>query len=831
MKQYFKLEDNIILEVFEVDTDAPAVARGFYYQYLVVLAKWIDNYISKENTFIYSEVGDDIKEVGDKLIFTQVKSYSSNLSLKSKAIRSSLFNFYLLFLKNKENLSTQFCFYTNTSITPSEKLLKSWIGDPSLEDKKLRAKSISKIRTLLKEESKSRKNKKLNNDKISETQREKIKLGFRQLTEKIEDAFTETFVTNLQWVFEYNLPETSVDSLFDSINDKLHNPLFKQKPASILRDVFLSEIFRCSQKPDPATRVLTNETIDHLLIQTDKDLDSYINNQFLNLIKIRIADLESKVNNLQSIQQSQNKILIDLREDVNELKGSGIKKLYPKFLTAVPFLNHTILGRSTISKKLFSKLQTSKAVSISGYTGIGKTVFVQYYLKTYENEYDHILWITFSNNLCSSILLNVVLLDNLEFKPFQQLQTSENLSLVCNVLGQISGKNIIVIDDFYGDQIPLQQILGIQNWHVIITSRVLINGADRFVLPELTIDTCKQIFYREIPKSYISNNHILEDLISYIQRNPSVIELSAKTILNSLDLNLEEYFENLKNLNLDAPSLDIHLHLAGENQPTQIISYFHNKLKRTNLTAEEEFHLEFLALLPYDNVNIDELALIGGLEHFEPNRTLYTNIINSLHKKGWLERQGKEVKMYRFTQDIIKYSLRKNVNPYVGFAPFFGWLTHRIDENLDKDPQQSFIFLKYAESILSSIKIKDRTSISQPLIILENALLNGYRFLGKSNAIHDRWIDLAQRAKEILSLNEFNLGTILCNTGLSYLSVNQYKQALDYLNKGISVYKGNLPQSTGLLINALCNKALVYVKLEYPSEQAHLDKCVSASFL
>ena len=70
-------------EFFEINTDAISTNRGFYYQYLVTLKKWILNYINQKENFIYCEVDDDIKEIGSKLIFTQVKCYSSVFSLKS----------------------------------------------------------------------------------------------------------------------------------------------------------------------------------------------------------------------------------------------------------------------------------------------------------------------------------------------------------------------------------------------------------------------------------------------------------------------------------------------------------------------------------------------------------------------------------------------------------------------------------------------------------------------------------------------------------------------------------------------------------------------------
>ena len=101
-----------ILNTFDVNTDAVATNRGFYYQYLSVLKKWIQNFVKDKNIVTYTEVDNDIKEVGQELIFTQIKCYSSNFSFNSEEIKNSIFNFWLLYLKyNTANENIKFCFF------------------------------------------------------------------------------------------------------------------------------------------------------------------------------------------------------------------------------------------------------------------------------------------------------------------------------------------------------------------------------------------------------------------------------------------------------------------------------------------------------------------------------------------------------------------------------------------------------------------------------------------------------------------------------------------------------------------------------------------------
>jgi len=87
------------IQLLLTNRDAAAVNRGFYYQYLNVLKKWIDNYISDNKADISTEVGDDIKEINGRIVFTQVKCYSSTFNLKSKEIHKALLNTPASFLK------------------------------------------------------------------------------------------------------------------------------------------------------------------------------------------------------------------------------------------------------------------------------------------------------------------------------------------------------------------------------------------------------------------------------------------------------------------------------------------------------------------------------------------------------------------------------------------------------------------------------------------------------------------------------------------------------------------------------------------------------------
>lgn len=234
-----------IINVFEVNTDAVATNRGFYYQYLSMLKIWINNFIEDNNIDAYSEVDQDIKQVGEDLLFTQVKCYTSSFSLNSEEVKSTLFNFFILYLKNKDLISdVKFCFATNTNVATKEKLLDEWIKDEKLNNNNLKALCCNKIKEVLAKEIKIRKNKKLSK-KNSVERRDLIKSSADNLI-LIVNLEIENFTKSIRWKFENLAPDEAIKNLKLEIEKLLENEKFKDRPISLLFGVLISEIYKRS---------------------------------------------------------------------------------------------------------------------------------------------------------------------------------------------------------------------------------------------------------------------------------------------------------------------------------------------------------------------------------------------------------------------------------------------------------------------------------------------------------------------------------------------------------------------------------------------------------
>lgn len=117
------------IQLINVNRGAAYVNRGFYFQYLTILDQWVFNFISNNDVTVYTEVGNDIKEIGKKLGFTQVKCFYVKFQLYNKNLRNEILIFFVQYLQEKEeNPSVEFHFLTNTSYSKQRKITPKMYG-------------------------------------------------------------------------------------------------------------------------------------------------------------------------------------------------------------------------------------------------------------------------------------------------------------------------------------------------------------------------------------------------------------------------------------------------------------------------------------------------------------------------------------------------------------------------------------------------------------------------------------------------------------------------------------------------------------------------------
>ncbi|WP_199426913.1 hypothetical protein [Thermaerobacillus caldiproteolyticus] len=306
------------LLLFKKETDAVGSNRGFIYQYLKTLVVWLKNYKEKKDIKIYCEVEDDIKEFDSqlkKVKYTQLKCYSSVLSLKHEDVQKSLYNFFVLFLIYDDYDGT-FSFETNTAISTKDKLLADWaLNEGRLElDTDLLEKCISETQEILINQFKiettsyeSKLSKQINNrqqslsdETLSRTKKEKLTQEITELnnklseyrekaetiSKKIKDKDTiKVFINRVQWKFSCVPPEDSMKALESEALQILESIIGKNKNSNIYFYRLFTEVSKKAVCSEIDNRVLDNQLLDIILAQTEDEIKAHISYSLIEELK------------------------------------------------------------------------------------------------------------------------------------------------------------------------------------------------------------------------------------------------------------------------------------------------------------------------------------------------------------------------------------------------------------------------------------------------------------------------------------------------------------------------------------------------------------------
>jgi len=282
------------LLLFKKDTDAIATNRGFFYQYLKTLNLWLDIYLAKDKeTEIFCETEDDIFELNEKnktVKFTQVKAYAEGFSHRSKEIKKTLFNFFILFLKYQKEYDGVFYFETNagTKINAG-KFLKEWKDNQN--DKDYVTENFTKtIQKLLLDFA----SKHLSKRKII---RKDIQLNFKKIKGEIYSDNFNDFIHRIRWQF---LDKDTKDAIIE-INILIKEKIKRlPKHTEIIDIVFarlLTEIYKRSSENEIKNRILSTYLLDTILNETSKEIETKIHKNIAVLMEtnFRILDKVDKI--------------------------------------------------------------------------------------------------------------------------------------------------------------------------------------------------------------------------------------------------------------------------------------------------------------------------------------------------------------------------------------------------------------------------------------------------------------------------------------------------------------------------------------------------------
>ena len=797
-----------LLKFININRDAIATNRGFYYQYLHVVLRWLDYYVNGVDNDIKTEVDEDITELGDQLVFTQIKCYSSVFSFKSTEIKKSLLHFFSLHLDHLNNAKPAFFqFVTNTKVADSEQLLQKWVLTQDNIQKETLEQCGAIISEILLSEITAKTKRFSSKKSISADEKEVLEsnlVAFQELLN--QQDMIHDFVKKVKWEFKEIPTGKAVEKIIIEIHNYLDHPIFEKRPKKVLFDVLLSEIYRISQLIDPEKRKVNKNILDNILRSNDDELAAYIDLRFAKLFHSRIDVLEKDVDVITKTVDG----LIDIQKLHGEkLEGLGGEKLIPQLITTIPFINSSMMiGRETVIADLHNLLKYSRHVSVNGNGGMGKSSLLKMYVSKYVQDYDHLIWVNVETGLISTLNFHEQLAINLDLPALNPDEFSGRFGLIINKLNQIAGNNLLVVDSYDSTEAEMAELQCLANWKMIVGTRLRLENVQTIPIKKLSFEESKAV-YRNFDSANDITDEQFKSLFKYVEYNPLVIGLVAKTIKYSFNLSLDIMLDHFEQQSLDDDNLKIDIPNDG-GQSLNLLKILNQTFSLSKIEPFDAYHLSFFAMLPLEDVQFDDLVDWFGEEHKSESRTNLTNAINKLHAKGLIEREGTQITMHKVLRDSIIYQERAAELPFLSQLHNVWCLLLVLKKGADQDLKLALRFLKFGEAILNVINEPHRRTIYQPLLQLENEVLNIYNWLGKDH-ISAKWTDLFERAENNLDPTDPLIGLIANNYGIALAADGQMDQAFEHFEKSVSILSLHKEHLSKLFIS-ICNLCHLFIQ-------------------
>lgn len=117
-----------------------------------------------------------------------------------------------------------------------------------------------------------------------------------------------------------------------------------------------------------------------------------------------------------------------------------------RYLTALPSLEDTIIGREKDLQKLQETLNTSqRVVLMNGMGGIGKTTTAIAYANQYKHQYTHLAWVEQLEDIITAFSSHSLLVKNLGIELSKD--PIADTQLILNRLSNLGGKSLLIIDN------------------------------------------------------------------------------------------------------------------------------------------------------------------------------------------------------------------------------------------------------------------------------------------------------------------------------------------------------------------------------------------------
>ncbi len=345
-----------------------------------------------------------------------------------------------------------------------------------------------------------------------------------------------------------------------------------------------------------------------------------------------------------------------LSKKAGEDDAWGVRFLRTKLLSTPTVIPKKVFcGRDDVLKEIHESFKNGeRLLFLYGIGGIGKTQIAKQYVKQYRDDYDTVVFATYSGSLRDMLVSDAPFCLEPEMSRFTMSDgtTEPDDAYFQRKLEKIrkitDERTLIVIDNFDvdGDEHLKDLIEG--NYHLLITTRF---DYSKFY-PTVKVDSISsmdsliEIFMQNYGGYEVSEDDpMLKVLLELINRHTYTVELLAQHMENS-GQTPAEMVEVLKKEGISSLTEEI------RNEEMQKNTAYENLLKMFRLftlSEEEKTILLYLSFMPIDGINVRAFREWAQLDS--------CRMIKELENKSWLIKNAEGIALHPVIRDVIKHEI------------------------------------------------------------------------------------------------------------------------------------------------------------------------------
>ena len=446
------------------------------------------------------------------------------------------------------------------------------------------------------------------------------------------------------------------------------------------------------------------------------------------------------------------------------------------------------VGRDREIEDIHKKLLQNQVLYLSGLGGIGKTELAKHYAKRYQDEYDTIFLVPYTNSI-TSLITDDYAFSICNFSRYTEESYSDYYERKLKKLNDLCDERTLVIIDNLDNDAEDISILSKLGCKLLITTRMDMSD---FNFPQLVVEPLSDkknidiIFKRYYTKDLDESEVIyVDEIIEYIDRHTMTIELLAKQMMAGR-IKPDTLLSNLKETGLKESGKE-NISVQKDDCYLKANAFEHIRLifDLSGLNEDEIEIMAYLSLIPYTGILT---------EHFKDWCELDTyDTINSLVQQGWVRRDKVKdlISLHPVISDIVvlynSISMEEHI-PFLDNSIYYARSDKFTISSGDEKAYLAQLFVGIAQKIYKS----KSTSPSALSFLIDSAeFYCNYGHYNTAIKIYKYVIEIRYK----IYGEDIFLATLYNNLGEFHQRQRQYILAEECHKNAINIQKNNLGNS------------------------------------